>query len=394
MLNRFFCVSYLLKGNATQICSMNNKPDTKWLRSGAAKMNPSQIDAAAGIIRDVVMVEEGPAKGHGVHLDADFIAAITKYDKKYFAKAGLKARFGHPSASGETMGTQLGTFSNFRQREVNGRQQEIADLQLLDAAENSPTHPGMRTWVLDMAEEQPDFIMSSIVFTPSSYFQNINGKKRKVWEYDEDDNWQSPISGEPVYVEFDEKQGAAHYYTDLVEQGAATDKLFSSQVNTHLFAARVDGFLADNPDIITFLKNNPDAVAKWLQRAGYTVNSQPTKKMAFDMKKWLMGEDASTPPTEELSSLRTALQAAQQDIAALKAQQVQVLTPLNVPDVPETNELEELKQQIAQLQATMATFAKGAADTPTGGDTLPAPAATAAKRAYQTNPINRHLYGN
>jgi len=39
------------------------------------------IDAESGIIRNVVMCQEGEAKGHGVHLEGEFIEALAKYDR-------------------------------------------------------------------------------------------------------------------------------------------------------------------------------------------------------------------------------------------------------------------------------------------------------------------------
>lgn len=402
----FFLLSYTELQGYTHFCLMGNeqKPEVKWLRSGAAKMSPVKIDRDNGMMYDVVMVEEGPAKGHGVHLDGEFIEKITAYDKKHYAKIGLKARFGHPSASSETMGTQLGVFSNFRVREMGGKKQEIADLKLLDAAENSPTHPGMRTWVMDMAEQQPDFIMSSIVFSPSGHYVKKDGRKKMArffygdyeserygWHYWENDTWVKTTEDDLVFVDFETKDGAAHYYTDLVEQGAATDNLFSTKVNQHLFAARVDGFLSENPDIITFLKQNPDAVIKWLQRAGYTVNTQtPPKKMAFNLKSWLMGDDTQKPENEDITALRASLLEAQKEIAALKAGKPE--TPAEPQPDPIADEVAALKIELGKLTEKLTALAKAPADTPTGGDTPPVGDADKKERAYKKNPLNAHIY--
>lgn len=358
----------------------------RWFRSQPNTLleSASRIDAEAGIIYDVVMVQEGEAKGHGVNLEGDFIDAIVAYDKKYHSKQGLKARFGHPGASSETMGTQMGYFKNFRGRQVDGLNQAIADLYLLEAANESPTHPGMRDWVLKMAEERPDFMMSSIVFQPSGYYQrDENGKKVKA-RYDyEDGEWVGAFPGEPVYVDFDEKKGAKHMYTDLVEAGAATENLFSNKVNTHLYAAQVDEFLNEHPHLTEFLKSNPDAVSRWLARAGYSVSVHKQKKMSkFSIRAWLLGEqqpeDPAAPTVDDLNDMRTSLSEARSEIQSLRAERdswkekfeaaTQRATELAAEAKSLRESVEQLTAQVKELTARLAIVGKTPAAESTGGE--------------------------
>ncbi len=355
----------------------------RWFKSQPSTLVASSVDAGAGILYDVVMVQEGEAKGHGVQLESDFITAIVAYDKKYFSKHGLKARFGHPGASSETMGTQMGFFKNFRNREVNGLNQAIADLYLLESANESPTHPGMRDWVLKMAEERPDFMMSSIVFQPSGYYQkDENGMKVKVYTYDEDGRWISPNEAMPIYVDFDEKKGAKHMYTDLVEQGAATDNLFSNKVNTHLYAAQVDDFLQEHPHLIEFLKSNPDAVSRWLARAGYNVTETKKKMSKFSLKSWLLGEsqteDPAAPTVEDLSEMRTSLSEARAEIQSLRTDRdswkvkfeaaTQRATELAEAAQSLRESVEKLSAQVTELTTRLAIVEKSPAAEATGGE--------------------------
>ena len=355
----------------------------RWFKSQPSTLVASSIDAEAGIMYDVVMVQEGEAKGHGVQLESDFITAIVAYDKKYFSKHGLKARFGHPGASSETMGTQMGYFKNFRTREVNGLNQAIADLYLLESANESPTHPGMRDWVLKMAEERPDFMMSSIVFQPSGYYQkDENGMKVKVYTYDEDGRWISPNEAMPIYVEFDEKKGAKHMYTDLVEQGAATDNLFSNKVNTHLYAAQVDDFLQEHPHLIEFLKSNPDAVSRWLARAGYHVSATQKKMSKFSIKSWLLGEpqteDPAAPTVDDLTEMRTSLSEARAEIQSLRTERdswkekfeaaTQRATELAAEAKSLRESVETLKAQVTELTTRLSIVEKSPAAEATGGE--------------------------
>jgi uncharacterized coiled-coil protein SlyX len=299
------------------------------------------------------------------------------------------------------MGTQMGVFKNIRERETKGKMQAIADLHLLEAADESPTHPGMRSWVLKMAEEQPDFIMSSIVFQSSGYYQiGEKGEKVRVWEYDKEGNYISANPKQKIFVAFDEKDGAAHLYTDLVEQGAATDNLFSTKVNTHLFAAQVDEFLSEHPHLLEFIKQNPAAVQKWMQRAGYNVTAKMEK---FSIMKWLKGESQNAEPdTTDMSELRTALTAAQTEIAQLRQERDDFEAKFKAADARATQlqsdaaalrtSLEELKAQVTSLTEQLSNIAKTPADKPTGGDTPPAEGSDKKERAYKSNPLNKHIY--
>jgi len=270
----------------------------RWLKSEptAALNKSTKVDAEEGIIYGVVMVEEGPARGHGVELDEAFIRDVVRYDRAHYQYRGLKARFGHPSMSNEVMGTQMGFFKNYRvqKAERNGQtiHQAVADLHLLAAANESPTHPGMREWVLKMAQEAPDFMMCSIVFMLQMYFQrDAEGKKVKV--EDEAD----PQMG-PVYVQL-----ADHYYTDLVEQGAATEKLFSAQFNPDNMAVRAAEWLSDNPAVIDLIEKTPAKALDFLTRVG--INVQPMTTLIGK----LLG--SSTPPAAPAAEI--AVPVADQD---------------------------------------------------------------------------------
>ncbi len=373
---------------------LDTAQEIRWLRSrpASAGFAPEKVDAENGILRDVVMVEEGEAKGHGVWLDEDFIRDITEYDLRHFSNRGLKARFGHPSASSETMGTQMGFFKNFRTRRSNGKLQSIADLHLLESADESPTHPGMRSWMLKMAAERPDFVMMSIVFRASGYFQKkANGHKVYIGS-----EWDAnPDLGE-VFVEFGDK--GEHFYTDAVEAGAATESLFATKMNPDFFVSRAHQWLDDNPDILDFVKANPQRVQFFLHRLGISIQPQPQqKKMSkFSIWKWLNGESQDgEPTTDDLEALQAQLAEAKQAFAAIKTEKEAL-----------ENRVKEFESQVASLQANVAQLkteaealkadaaAKAAeierlkaepAALHTGAETEPAPAKS--ERAYEKNPL-------
>lgn len=263
----------------------------RWLKSqplgivfakGTAAEN---IDQENGILRNVVMAQVGEAKGHGFHLEQEFISDLIAYDNKHHKQSGVKARFGHPSLSDTTMGSQMGIFRNFS---VDG-ERAVADLHLLEAAELSPSNPGMRSWMLKMAEERPDFVMSSIVFKPGAYYQRDDKSKKRYCycyeEYQDEEGYKRQRWVGPrkefgkVFVEFGKK--GEHFYTDLVEAGAATDSLFSQQFNRDKFAVRAVEFVQENADLHDFLKEHPEKLIEFAQKLGVHL---PTPKVTFSEK--------------------------------------------------------------------------------------------------------------
>lgn len=371
--------------------------ETRWFRSApvSPEFNVDNIDAEAGIIRDVVMVQEGEAKGHGVHLESEFVEALVRYDKANFSKIGLKARFGHPSASSETMGTQMGVFHNFRKREKDEKMQAIADLHLLEAADESPTHPGMRSWVLKMAGERPDFIMSSIVFRGSGFYQRKpNGNKHRLepaTDWMDEYPWKNYKEewGE-IFVEFDADNGAEHFYTDLVESGAATDQLFGTRANPDLFVSRAHQFLDDNPDLKRFIQQYPDKVAAFLARLGITVQHEKKMSKTTSLMDWLFGnsEQQPEPTAEELSALKTQLGATKGQIdARLTALQTQI-DEFKSQVAALKADAEQLRADIEAHKAEIAELKKQPGAQLTAGEGNP-PAPTPKPRAYQTDPVTQ-----
>jgi len=241
---------------------MSKPKKTIWFKSGRVDFsNTEKIDAENGILSGVIMCQVGEAKGHGVHLEQEFIEAGINYAQKHHAQKGMKARFGHPSMSNETLGSEMGLFKNFRV--VDDKM--VADLHLFESANLSPTHPGMRDWMLSQANEHPEAIMCSIVFTIDHYYQyDADNKKIKVWYYDKDGNWVSANSKMKTYVALKEL-----HFCDIVDQGAATDKLFSEQFNSEKFGVIATQFFNEYPQLDEFIQQNPDKILSFLsQRFG------------------------------------------------------------------------------------------------------------------------------
>lgn len=362
------------------------KHDVRWYKSlPISSFKESDIDVENNVIRNVVMVEEGEAKGHGVHLESEFITQIVEYDNANFGTRGVPGRFGHPGASDNTMGMQMGFFKNVRKRKsTSGKMQAIAELHLLAAADESPTHPGMTSYILKMAAEAPDFLMSSIVFTHTALYQRkANGHKHHIkyeWEAD-------PELGN-VFVEFGEN--GRHYFTDLVDQGAATDNLFSAKANPKLFISQAEIFLAEHPELKQFIQQNPISVQNFLHSIGAApapvkphISMSSISDFLFGKSNAPEGVDATelNQLKADLAEVKGNISQLQADLATAKATNTQLQADLTAATAKNTQlqtELTTAKARVTELEAI-----PGAE--PTKGPT--APAEQTGKRAYEVSPI-------
>lgn len=304
----------------------------RWFKSQPAspQFEVGNVDVENGTITDVVMCQVGEAKGHGVHLEQSFIDDLVAYAQEHFSEAGLKARFSHPAMCSSPMGTQLGMFKNFRVRE----NQAIADLHLLESADKSPTNPGMREWMLSMAQEQPDFVMSSIVFAQKGLYQYDDEGKRVDLETN---RW-----GEPMDYDRDKEvfvvMGSL-YYCDLVEAGAATDNLFSARFNQDKFAVQVVDFLQEKPELLNFLKRKPEVIAGFAAKLGIEL-PKPTYTFGdkFDALKGIFGTPEK-PDTTMLDAANARIKELEDEVAQLKTAE------------PDTTELDAANARITELEA-------------------------------------------
>ncbi|MDO9257944.1 MAG: hypothetical protein Q7U54_20695 [Bacteroidales bacterium] len=202
----------------------------------------ANIDRELGIIQGVTIARIGPAKGHNGFVDRSFLLQIV--DNAASKPAGIKARFGHPNMCSQALGTYLGRFKNYS---YYGDQVK-ADLHLDDTAKNTPSGD-LYTYVLDMAEKNPDMFGASIVF-----------------EIGESIFLEEEVDGEKVEKEyFRLKELRA---TDIVDEPAATDGLFSA--NT--FPGIATQFLDENPKIMDLIFSKPDSVVEFL--SNYLTNSK------------------------------------------------------------------------------------------------------------------------
>ena len=267
----------------------------KWFRSdlasGISPQNGAMVQMLSDdIIPGAAIVTKGEVRGHGVYIDDEFLDDVTRMGNE--KKQGLKIRFGHPTMSGEALGTFLGRAKNFWRDGDIAR----ADLYLSDVAKNSPDGD-LKTYVKNMAEHEPDMFGSSIVFTPGrEYRKTDTGEKIFPPELsdarDDSDELNDIYSnaGPETFIEIDELHGA-----DVVDQPAANDGMFSA-FSTGLTASEVTSFLDSHPEIWKIIDDHPDAVEPFIKR--YSEYRQtPTEENH-------MAEDISTvEPTEPVETI-------------------------------------------------------------------------------------------
>jgi hypothetical protein len=114
-------------------------------------------DYKAGLIRRVSVATVGEALGHNQWLDGDTLAEVAGMIN---AKPdGVKARFAHPSASGDGIGKMTGRFKN---ASVEG-DRVFADWHALESAHATP-EGDLAGYIMDLAEEAPQDFGASIAF--------------------------------------------------------------------------------------------------------------------------------------------------------------------------------------------------------------------------------------
>ncbi len=259
----------------------------RWFKTDINFEQPDlKVDAEKGIIRDVSVCTAGEAKGHDVMLEQSFIEDVVRLGNEW--QTGLKCRFGHPTMSSEALGTYLGRFTNFRVSGIKA----IADLQLDELSKDAPGGD-LYSYVLAMAQKNPDMFGTSIVFMYKDFYH-----------YDEDGQKQkggNPGDG-PTFASIDKLLA-----TDVVDEPAANPGgLFSGvNFNSEQFAVRIAGFLDENPDIWQFVDKHPDKFKPFLDK--YAAYKQRQSKIPMAKKtmkpKGLFGRLAAAFQSAALSTI-------------------------------------------------------------------------------------------
>lgn len=205
-----------------------------------------------GVIRGFAVMTKGFVKDmRGWEIDDTTLEQIVSSGNA--PSLGLKARFGHPNMSNEALGTLLGRVKNFRKDDDIVR----ADLFMDDTAYKTP-NGDLATYILDLAENDPDAFGSSVVLGDYELAKRLNddGTEKK----DENGKALPPLL-----------RVKKLFATDIVDDPAANDGLFAygrSVTPSAEMTAFLDKFLTQ-----------PEAVEKticFLEK--YGLNRKQTEK--------------------------------------------------------------------------------------------------------------------
>jgi hypothetical protein len=219
----------------------------------------AKSDKAKGVIYNAAIVTEGEAKGHGVNLDSEFVGKVVELAGK--KSLGIKVRFGHPSMSGNALGTFVGRAKNFRTAiSDKGKALARADIHLSETAAESP-NGNLYDYVLSMAESEADMFGMSIVFRPGKTYVRKDGEKiydHSEYSADGCKFRKKEYKDLPLFVECEQLHAA-----DLVDEPAAND---NGLFDTATWAEQASEFLDSHPEIYALAAANPDMVKTFLAR--------------------------------------------------------------------------------------------------------------------------------
>lgn len=240
------------------------------------------------------------------------------------SKIGIKSRFGHPNMSSTAFGTFLGRAKNFRRDGDLVR----ADLFFDQTAYSTP-NGDLASYVMDLAENDPDAFGSSIVFSADyEYRLNADGTPKK------DDKGKDL----PALVRFKKLRGS-----DIVDEPAANKSMFESFFNGSVeLSAKATQFL-DN------LLNSSDALNRvigFLNR--YRENSED-EKMPKELT--LTAEIDTSKVSETIQMLSV-----EAFVDALKSNNEALLSVLKSQGFASPDEVKTLQGQIDSLSVKIGTL--------------------------------------
>lgn len=342
----------------------------------SASTKPKGVDKENRMMRGVVVAEAIQIKDYrgswyGLALDDEFISALSAYGKKQ--KEGVICNFGH---NWNNLGRRLGRMENFS---LDGGK-VYADLSIYKSADSAPGMNGLGTHVLDMAEEDAGTMMFSIKFDYQYLFQrDTAGAEVKCYYYDKKDN----------YIYPNEELGAVYFKfkslsaVDLVDEGAATNSLFSSQDEL----ADAAQALMSAPGIEDVLANNKYPVLERLYGAPKSTDT------IIDSLKALLGltkkdESHSFTQKEEtvdITQLQADLTAAQ---TALQVER-DTVTQLQADNAALTTQVADAAAQFTALSARIEALEKLPAATHTMGNEEKDAIEDKDVPLYKKNPMNQ-----
>ena len=205
------------------------------------QLSPPAIDKENAVIKNVLIIQEGEARGHDLFLNQQFLDDVVKLGNQ--KTNGVKARFGHPNMCSTALGTFIGRYKNFHK--IGSL--VYADFHLDASAKISP-NGNLFDYILQLAETNPDTFGSSIAFKP--------GKTITLSEKD-------PATDETIQKSYATIE--LLHAVDLVDDPAATNGLFS-QFHADDLSFIATTFLDQNPLIVKSFIDDPSIFFEFISK--------------------------------------------------------------------------------------------------------------------------------
>jgi hypothetical protein len=318
------------------------------------------------VVAQAMQIKDYRGSDYGLELDAAFINDMVTYAKKQ--KDGVISNYGH---NYNNLNSRLGRMSAFSIIDDTA----YADLSILKSADTTPGANGLGSHVLNMADEDPGMMMFSIKFEYKYMFQrDSGGKEVKCYYYDRDKQqyyYPSPELG-PVYFKFDKLTSV-----DLVDEGAATNTLFSTQDELAAAAHQV----LNAPGIEDILSKNNFPVLEQLYGANKGTSLIDSLKSLLGLTNkeshsiTTKSEDVDATQFETLNAAITAKDA---ELAALKTENAELKTTVTAAQ----DALTKITERVEALEKTpLAKHEQGDEEKDQQPEVLP---------AFMNNPLNKN----
>jgi hypothetical protein len=277
-------------------------------RSLPVKSSQLRVDRDQRVIYGVSAAQAVEALGHGVMLDEKSIDQLVTLGNA--SKRGVKSRFTHPGMSADGLGKYLGRLKDFR---TEG-DKAVADLHLSALASKAPTGD-LSSYVMDMAEQEPDMFGMSVVIDMDRAWRMEDGSEKKVSGWD-DERPKGALDKLPVARI---KQFVA---CDAVDEPAANrDGIFSSA----LWATNQDAEQAFTQldEVLQEWGVSPDkaysVALKYFHARGVKIQAGPEPSRRESRKM----EDKQDNTAEQLATLQRQMTELQEQLAATAAEKAE-----------------------------------------------------------------------
>lgn len=322
------------------------------------------VDRDRHIIYGVSAAQAVEALGHDMLLDGKTIGQVVEHGNA--ARNGVKSRFTHPGLSSTGLGKYLGRLRNFRQE----GDKALADLHLADSAFKTPDGD-LGTYVMDMAEHDPDMFGMSMVIQGRRVWTLADGSEMDVEDFKEGRRPESATTEKPVIRV---KQLMA---VDAVDEPAANrDGLFAARhlwatnslsqeafddIDEYLSGAGVTPqrafefalayFTARGVDVKEFKQMAEETVEE--TKAPEQTEATPGTPAAADPAAMQAESDAGDTEDAELAALKAQVAAMQAELAARGERETELATALGQADA----RLQELERDA--MRGRFAALAAG-----------------------------------